>query len=196
MFKCPYGLSMTAEYNSIAENAYVVGGKKKDKPLYSEFGTKIQAEVENEKSVVTDLYSEHAANFGGVPVPAKTNKKGKQVAKLPTKPKASNKTVPAELEEIEEVVEEVKPVYVWFKSQFGKTRVTVQSCINEELAMILVFASEDQLTFTPNIGESLTLVDEFKEDIPVFYTGVTFTWIDGVKRAMILFKSTEEKSNE
>ena len=87
--------------------------------------------------------------------------------------------------------EKPKLQQVYFENAFGKIRSSVESVIEHEAAFMLVFSNEEEIVFEPKVGE--TLVFTYNKTVySVYYPGVIFDWTDGIKKAMILFKASEE----
>lgn len=87
--------------------------------------------------------------------------------------------------------EKPKPQQVYFENAFGKIRSSVESVIEHEAAFMLVFSNEEEIVFEPKVGETLVFTYN-KKVYSVYYPGVIFDWTDGIKKAMILFKASEE----
>lgn len=94
--------------------------------------------------------------------------------------------VEAEEEEEQPKVLKAKKKKVEFKNGFGKMRVLVESILESEVALGLIFSSEDDIVFEPSVGESIHCTIDYMEKL-VYYPGVLFTLPDGVKKLMILF---------
>jgi hypothetical protein len=77
---------------------------------------------------------------------------------------------------------------VQFENSFGRMKAKVEHIIEEELAYMLIFKDEDSVVFEPKIGETLTLHTPSKEQVAVYYPGVTFAAPESKNRMMILFK--------
>jgi hypothetical protein len=90
------------------------------------------------------------------------------------------------------VEQPVKKETITFENAFGRMRVAVENILEHDFAFLLVFTDSQQLIFEPKIGESLALQLQAGESYQVYYPGVIFDWPDGVKKAMLLFKKTEE----
>lgn len=78
---------------------------------------------------------------------------------------------------------------VSFENQFGRIRAKVEHVIDHELAFMLIFSHEDEISFEPKVGETLQFSRRSGTSYEVYYPGVIFNWTDGVKKAMILFKT-------
>lgn len=92
---------------------------------------------------------------------------------------------------IEKISKPTQKKYIYLYNKLGKIRLTVESVLECEQAYCLVFYSIDDLIFTPNPGETLTLIIDTNTEVPVYYPNSSFTWIDGEKQLMILFKVDE-----
>lgn len=86
----------------------------------------------------------------------------------------------------------VKRQSVYLHNKMGKIKLQVESVLESEMAYCLVFSDDDAVIFTPNAGETLNFTDQNGETTPVYYADTLFTWTDGVKKIMILFKTKDE----
>jgi hypothetical protein len=183
----------------------VVGNSDPSKSVYTSTGAKITDGVHlagDHEAVVAmrNRIIKEAQAMGGEVVSPPQGVKGK-IKKQKVKKKEYTNTGEIPLwpitQEINSVVEEQpSPVQttletVIFENDFGKIRAKVETVIDHEQAMMLIFSSDDEVVFEPKVGETLKF---YRNKIPqlVYYPGVIFEWTDGVKRAMILFKKEEE----
>jgi hypothetical protein len=82
---------------------------------------------------------------------------------------------------------------VLFMHDFGTNRVKVLDIISAgETGVMLVFENDDDVSYIPKVGQTLSLVDPDGLEIPVYYPGLLFDWTDGVKKVMILVKLHED----
>ena len=100
-----------------------------------------------------------------------------------------NKTNKNEI--IEKINKPQSKKYIYLYNKLGKIRLTIESLLECEQAYCVVFYSIDDLIFTPNPGETLTLIIDNDTEVPVYYPNASFSWIDGEKQLMILFKTDE-----
>jgi hypothetical protein len=190
----------------------VVGTSDPSKSVYDPNGRKIRdgvAFVGSQKDVEelreSMLRSATAAGGKVAAEPKKTQKRGRKAVKNKTITQAPYPTEPSyrPIEETSsgstwedlEAVKAPELETVSFENDFGKIRAKVENIIDHELALMLVFSSEDDITFEPKVGETLQFVRNRHGDrYTVYYPGVIFNWTDAVKKAMILFKA--ESQNE
>jgi len=85
---------------------------------------------------------------------------------------------------------------VEFSSEFGKIRLFVEDVLECDMAFALVFAEEEDIVFIPKPGQTLVFKNDDGFDNFVYYPDALFTLPDGLKRIMILFKSTQQEDNE
>lgn len=88
-------------------------------------------------------------------------------------------------------VAKAKKKIIYLYNQLGKIRLMVEAILECEHSYCLVFASDDDLIFTPNKGETLNLTLDDGNTVPVYYPDALFDWMDGEKKLMILFKADE-----
>jgi hypothetical protein len=88
--------------------------------------------------------------------------------------------------------DEVKQYTVQFENDFGKMKARVEQMIEHPQAYMLVFKDEDAVVFEPKVGETLVFHTTDREQVSVYYPGVTFDSPDSSKKFMILFKVPEE----
>lgn len=86
----------------------------------------------------------------------------------------------------------VKKKAVYLHNQLGKIKLFVEEVLNSEMAYCLIFSSEDDIIFVPNPAETLNFTDEMGDTTSVYYADTLFSWTDGIKKLMILFKSNEQ----
>jgi len=124
-------------------------------------------------------------------------KTGKPLVENKKYKKKINKTLtnytstPATQRPAAEVPAKVLNSYIYFENSFGRIRCGVEHVQEHAQAFMLVFGSEDDIVFEPKIGETLELTYE-RIKYSVYYPGVIFDWTDGIKKVMILFKSSNE----
>mgnify|MGYP003335890544 CR=1 FL=1 len=90
------------------------------------------------------------------------------------------------------VEKEIKQFTVQFENDFGKIKARVEQLIEHPQAYMLVFSNEDAVVFEPKVGETLVFHTINREQVSVYYPGVTFDSPDSSKKFMILFKVPEE----
>ena len=183
----------------------VVGNSDPSKSVYTSTGAKITDGVHlagDHEAVVAmrNRIIKEAQAMGGEIVSSTGEAKGK-IKKQKVKKKEYTDTSDIPLWPIaEDVISQQPEVYsspaavletVIFENDFGKIRAKVETVIDHEQAMMLIFSSDDEVVFEPKVGETLKF---YRNKIPqlVYYPGVIFEWTDGIKRAMILFKKEEE----
>lgn len=146
-------------------------------------------------------YIQHAARSSGATplqevIPVKGNKsKNKKNKKAQT----NNILVDLSDNEPELIITEnssvtkssVRKKTVYLHNKLGKIKLFVEEVLNSEMAYCLVFASEDDIIFIPNPAETLNFTDEAGDTTSVYYADTLFSWTDGIKKLMILFKSNE-----
>jgi len=82
---------------------------------------------------------------------------------------------------------------IQFENSFGRMKAKVEYILEQELAYMLIFKDEDSVVFEPKVGEILTLHTPDKEQVEVYYPGVTFNAPESKRRMMILFKVPAEE---
>ena len=116
--------------------------------------------------------------------------------------KKKNKTQPVTVVE-EPIIQQIEPLIinekpkvkkkaVYLHNQLGKIKLFVEEVLNSEMAYCLIFSSEDDIIFVPNPAETLNFTDEMGDTTSVYYADTLFSWTDGIKKLMILFKSNEQ----
>lgn len=146
-------------------------------------------------------YLQHASrSAGATPIPLPVSNKSKSKKK-------STKNVTSSFEELPEqpliqqnnssINYNDKPANkkkaVYLHNQLGKIKLFVEEVLNSEMAYCLIFSSEDDIIFVPNPAETLNFTDEMGDTSSVYYADTLFSWTDGVKKLMILFKSNEQQ---
>lgn len=152
----------------------------------------------NEKKVNKMALSmaRHAQNHGGTPLPKLKQQQPVVASKIKGKPTNQQKKK-KQIETYEEPVmgkeesNEQSTKTVTFQNKFGKIKLSCFDVLEEEQAICLVFASEDEVRFTPEQGEELDLITPGGSRTRVFFPGVIFTYSDQQKRLMILFRANE-----
>lgn len=86
-----------------------------------------------------------------------------------------------------------KKMTVYLHNALGKIKLSVEAVLESEMAYCLVFANDDDVIFVPNAGETLTFINTFNKEFPVYYTNTLFSWTDGIKQLMVLFKDDSDK---
>lgn len=89
----------------------------------------------------------------------------------------------------EEIIEEKVVV---FQTPYGNIRVTVECVLEEDTGICLIFSDLDSVSFTPKLGDPITMVVENGDPFSVFYTGFLFTLPKTTKQLMILAKIPNE----
>ena len=79
----------------------------------------------------------------------------------------------------------VIPKVVIFKHSIGEIKLDVEAIMIDNLGIGLVFANDREVRFKPNQGDEFTLITPDAE-FTVMFTGVVLTWLDGVKKIMVL----------
>ena len=183
---------------------YIVG-KYNDMGNQIKAGKVYDAGDDEEAYKIKEMFANHGRSAGGTLLPtAKTSVTQKKKVK---KPKLTEKEEPvaplweslSKIEpesldptpKIEKINKPQQKKYIYLYNKLGKIRLTVESVLECEQAYCLVFYSVDDLIFTPNPGETLTLIIDTNTEVPVYYPNSSFTWIDGEKQLMILFKVDE-----
>jgi hypothetical protein len=184
----------------------VVGNSDPSKSVYTSTGAKITDGVRlagdhEAVSAMRDRIIKEATAMGGQVTKPHQETGGRSKKQKVKKNEYSNATeIP-----LWPITEEVNAIFdeestaiaptaletVIFENDFGKIRTKVETILDHEQAMLLIFSSDDEVVFEPKVGETLKF---YRNKIPqlVYYPGVIFEWTDGVKRAMILFKKEEE----
>lgn len=180
----------------------IVGTKDPTKSVYSPEGKRLLSEgvalVGSEEDIARIQHKiKTAGERTGAPVI-----EGKKGKKKINKSLHSYRTTPPEalnsfLPEVAKALPlRVDNVYVYFENSFGRIRCGVECVQEHDQAFMLVFASENDIVFEPKVGETLELTHN-RVKYSVYYPGVIFDWTDGVKKAMILFKTpTDSEENE
>ena len=182
---------------------YIVG-KYNDMGNQIKAGKVFDAGDDEEAYKIKEMFANHGRSSGGTLLPtAKTSvsqkkkvKKQKQVEKEEVAPlwESLSKIEPESLDptpKVEKISKPQQKKYIYLYNKLGKIRLTVESVLECEQAYCLVFYSIDDLIFTPNPGETLTLILDHDTEVPVYYPNSSFTWIDGERQLMILFKTDE-----
>jgi len=175
----------------------------------SSYGGDSEDMNKRQQSIINDMLSVKGASlFPGQRGEAKATKTKKATKAKSTKPK-TEKTMyvgPAEsttkyfsdkyvspLEEPENTPSDVKvKFFVYLKNQMGKIKMSVLDVLECEMAYALIFEHEDDVVIVPNAGETLVFIDNYGNSTDVYYADTTFTWLDGTKKIMVLFKSQSE----
>lgn len=171
---------------------YVVGS-------YTESGTPIKkGKVVGDEDDVNSLQrmiEQHASRTGSKLPNATPTKKAKITkSKKIIEPQEEYQPRLQEVEEKKEqpiIVKTVPKRPVQFHSNMGKIKMFVEDILECEIAFCLVFASEDDLIFIPNPGETLKMVTDNNNEYSVYYASSSFTWLDNSRKLMILFKSED-----
>ena len=82
-----------------------------------------------------------------------------------------------------------KPIMVAFHLPSGKLKILVDAVLETDMGIALVFANEDEVRFTPEQGNELTLTLPNKQDVKVMYLGITFSWYNSAQKIMTFIKS-------
>jgi len=189
---------------------YVVG-------RYSEMGKPIKpGKVHGDADDIANLQQmilDHGGRSGGRALKKETLKKESK-GKVKKEPKAKKVNYPAEPvtmadvratmkarfqedTEVEEMVhaqsakEYSRKKTVHFYNALGKIKLVVDEVLESPMAFCLIFKNEDDIVFTPKVGETLNFINSDGEDYSVYYPDTLFTWIDHTKQLMILFKNDE-----
>ncbi len=80
---------------------------------------------------------------------------------------------------------------VVFDSGAAKMKLDVVGILEQETSIILVFANEDEVRFTPAPGQYLNITIDNNKTHRVLYPGFIHTWVDHEKQLMILVKDTD-----
>lgn len=78
---------------------------------------------------------------------------------------------------------------VFFENNFGRIKLMVEKVLYKDLAIALMFESEDDVIFEPKTGEVLTLITPTGK-FDVLYPGTLFDLPFEDKQLMVLYKST------
>lgn len=191
------------EYPNSKPGDYVVGS-------YHENGNQIKpGKVQGDQDQITDLqemFASHGERMGGRLLTKATTK----VTKSKKKPK---KVVVEEDEEPEfkslwEHVQAKKEgdsrshsenehprtkKFIYLFNKLGKIKLNVEEVLECEQAYCLVFRDEDDMIFTPNAGETLSMINLQGDEVTVYYANSLFTWTDGKKQLLILFKKDDDE---
>lgn len=199
------GLRSTIEHEYMKMFGDVVVGK------YMEDGTPIKASSvthdAEELAKRQKMYNQHAARSDGAELleVVKTSvKKGRKSSTPKKVVKAKNSgDYPEELtpavtaREVEQEFTKkpepmVKKKAVYLHNKMGKIKMQVEAVLESEMAYCLVFNNEDDMIFTPNAGETLNFTDVQGDTTAVYYADTLFSWTDGNKKLMILFKTDDQ----
>lgn len=184
----------------------VIGNSDPSKAVFSNNGKKLNDGVffagsEASLEEIADSMVKTAVRAGAKIEPMKKSKTKKQAKSTYTRTVPITKGI-QEKEEDRHIstlesstrlaAQSVKKETITFENSFGRMRVTVENILEHDFAFLLVFTDSQQLIFEPKVGESLALQLQSGDSYQVYYPGVIFDWPDRVKKAMLLFKKTEE----
>jgi len=190
-----------AGFRSIQKGALIVGRSEPKEGYISKIVTTLNVSPERQEQLAQQI-TQHALISGG-----KLSQAG------PRKQRAKKKTEYIEVVAPEEqpirtmhiehpADEEYSPyaapiaipaytapkIKVKFSNEFGQISMNVESIIEGDILIHLLFSKEEDITFIP--AEHTTLKLEYDEtETYVYYPDSTLPWVDGVKRIMTLFKS-------
>jgi hypothetical protein len=175
---------------------YVVG-------RYSENGAKIKdgklVGDSDEVAELKSMLSDHAKRTGGQPlksevVPAKkvAKKKAKPSNIIPMPTMGFDEEPPFEPEPDYKPTIKKSKKQISFLSQMGKIKMTIEDIIECEMAFCIIFSEEDDIIFSPKSGETLTMITPEGNEHQVYFSNTVFTWVDGTKQLMVLFKIDDE----
>lgn len=182
----------------------VVGTSDPSKSVYSPTGSKIRdgiAIAGNPEDIASlqNSIMKSAASMGGKKVIPPTKKVSGKKKKADTQKgyptvstyKVEDEYIPPVSTYVAPPEPEIVLETVIFENGFGKMRAKVESVLEHPRAFLLVFSNDDEVVFEPKVGETLTIY-RYGTSYQVYYPGVIFDWTDGIKKAMILFKSNIE----
>lgn len=179
----------------------VVGSRDPSKSVYSVTGARIikdgvslygtDSELADQQK---ELLSSITRNGGKMLGNMNSNKTTKIKKKNFAKPKQAMQTYsqPDEMSYAFPKKEEVREYVVQFENDFGTIKARVEQLIEHSQAYMLVFKDEDAVVFEPKVGETLIFYTIAREQVNVYYPGVTFDSPDSSRKFMILFKVPEE----
>ena len=192
------------DITNIKTGDLVVGTSDPSKSVYSPTGSKIRdgialAGSPEDIASLQDSIMKSAVSMGGKKVITDNKKSsGKKKKAIGQKPYPTVNSYKVEDEYIPPVATYVSPSEpeivletVIFENGFGKMRAKVENVLEHPQAFLLVFSNDDEVVFEPKVGETLTFYRN-RISFQVYYPGVIFDWTDGVKKAMILFKTDIE----
>ena len=177
----------------------VVGGNNPSESVFSQTGSKLVEDTavvhgtERDLAKIKEKFNQVAANMGGKPLPLATEPlKSKRTRKATVK-KEEPAAYPTEIEDgsYSAKTQPREKFTVQFENDFGRLKVKVVDVVEHELAFMVIFENEDDMTFEPKVGEKLSFFDKNREKYTVFYPGVTFDSTFGAEKRMILFKVEE-----
>lgn len=178
----------------------VVGSRDPSKSVYSVTGARIIKDgvsLYGTDSELADQQKELLSSITRNGGKMLNNSTGNKTVKVKKKNLTSNKQSAVVYERIEKPYEtskheEVKQYTVQFENDFGRMKARVEQMIEHPQAYMLVFKDEDAVVFEPKVGETLLFHTTNREQVSVYYPGVTFDSPDSSKKFMILFKVPEE----
>jgi hypothetical protein len=94
-------------------------------------------------------------------------------------------------EEKEEKFVETYPVI--FDIESGNIRSTVDSILEDEMAVMLVYRDEEHVSYVPKKGGKLTLILPGKRKVPVMYLGIRFSWYTNDQQLLVFLKTNIEE---
>lgn len=174
---------------------------------YSEDGRLLKAGIVTNPEMqekLANMYAISAARMGGEMLPDQKKRAGK-AKKVPKRNIIARNDDPGPLDlvaiqkevDTEQTVKLAKIIptqklAVYLHNKMGKIKMQVETVLDSTMAYCLVFANDDDVIFTPNAGETLNFTDQHGETTAVYYTDTLFSWIDGQKKLMILFKTNDD----
>ena len=178
----------------------VVGSRDPGKSVYSVTGARIIKDgvsLYGTDSELADQQKELLSSITRNGGKMLSNLAGNKTTKVKKKNLARDKQATVAYEYVESQDEtprreEVKQYTVQFENDFGKMKARVEQMIEHPQAYMLVFKDEDAMVFEPKVGETLVFHTTNREQVSVYYPGVTFDSPDSSKKYMILFKLPEE----
>jgi hypothetical protein len=178
----------------------VVGSRDPGKSVYSVTGARIIKDgvsLYGTDSELADQQKELLSSITRNGGKMLNNLAGNKTTKVKKKNLARDKQTTVAYEHVESRDEaprreEVKQYTVQFENDFGKMKARVEQMIEHPQAYMLVFKDEDAMVFEPKVGETLVFHTINREQVSVYYPGVTFDSPDSSKKFMILFKVPEE----
>ena len=189
----------------------VIGSSDPSKSVYSATGTQINPSGVTVYGSTGDLQERRldvvrsAMRSGGVPLQLNNSKSSAKKKMMKKSPKVESTSFEqyvkstisgSHSEEPENTMQEKveTPLYtVQFENEFGRIKSKVEHLVEHEQAYLLIFSDEDSVVFEPKVGELLVLHTPSREQVTVYYPGVTFDSPDSTKKLMVLFKVPAEE---
>lgn len=137
-----------------------------------------------------------------LPKPPQAEKRGRGKTPKPVKAKPVIQ-VPDPLQEAPEPVVAIEETYtaprktpkfsVVFSVGHGKIKSTADAVLENDDALLVVYADEDAISYVPEKGSLLTLTTPDRRDIEVMYLGLQFEWHESRQQLMVFMKTPKEE---